>query len=190
MFTRKSDDTTYFDVTKTDEEWKKELSPERYAGPAAGRNRAGLVRRPAPRRRGRCVSLCRVRRRAVRHRLEVRLGFGLAKLRPGPRRKGRSSRSPTVAFSWCAPRSSAPGAAATSGMCFPTGRPTPACATASTRSPSPTSPRARKASDSATADLECSSQHGSIRRRNEPEARRDPVGSASRSRPTDPAHRV
>jgi methionine-R-sulfoxide reductase len=30
MFTRKSDDTTY-DVAKTDEEWKEELSPERYA---------------------------------------------------------------------------------------------------------------------------------------------------------------
>ena len=86
MFTRKSDKqhATAFEVTKADAEWRQQLIARPVRRAAPGRHRARLVGRAPARRRGGRVPLRRLRRRAVRHRSEVRLRDGMAQLRPCP----------------------------------------------------------------------------------------------------------
>ena len=93
MFSRRpKHDETEFEVTRTDQEWQAQLSPDRYAVlRRAGTEPAWsgeLLHVDGARR----VPLRRLRRRAVRHRRQVRVGHGLAELRPGPRRGNRPRR--------------------------------------------------------------------------------------------------
>ena len=117
-------------ITKTDEEWREELTPAQYE---ILRKAAPSARSPAPTstRRRRRVQVRRLRRRAVRLRHEVRLRHRLAELhRPGRRRDRRAARGRSLFMRRteviCAT------AAATSGTSSPTARARAGSATAST----------------------------------------------------------
>ena len=93
---QKHDETTY-EVTKTDEEWREQLPPDRYAVlRRAGTEPAWSGELLHVDGRG-CLPLRRLRCRAVRHRREVRVRDRAGPASTGPARPGPSSSGPTAA---------------------------------------------------------------------------------------------
>ncbi len=132
MFTRKSqkqDDMT-FEVTKTDEEWEEQLTPQQYAVlRRAGTEPAwsGELLHVDGEGVFRCAG-CGAALFDTDSKFDSGSGWpSFDRARAAGTIVEKTDRKPS---GWPGPRSSAPGAEGTSGMSSPTGPPTPGCATA------------------------------------------------------------
>ena len=117
-------------VVRSDEEWRKRLTPEQYR-----------IMRTAGTEAAFCGGLLKNKEAGIylcvgcdlplfESRREVRVRHRLAELLPAGRARRTSARSPTSATAWSAPRSTAPAAIRTSATCSTTARSRRGCASA------------------------------------------------------------
>ena len=119
-----------YEVTATDEEWRNNLGPDRFAVLRQAATEPPFTGKYTHDKTNGRLPLRRLRGTAVFQQRQVRFRFGLAELLRADDDANRSSSSRTVATGWCAPRCVAPAAAATSATSSTTVRRRPASVSA------------------------------------------------------------